>query len=951
MMKKFLPLTLGILVSRGVDSGANSDKLKLDILVLSRLCLVLFVAVGLSACGGGGGGGGGVSSSVPFVPLNKERQALLVYHSGAGSGATQSVLDQIHGTHGITGKGVTVGVVDSGYSSLNRRHPDLPSGRMEILEGGTNRPVKHAGVKDLWHGLAVAGVIGASRGGGYSVGVAPEARIAFVNMNTYGRGGGSTSTGIPLPDTNAYEKLGRDWATGYFNSIGMVPAPSEVNGIRESFLTGVSLKNDKLAAVNFSYVYLGPRASLWNELIYRLCFLDPVEKPNGTKESRCLKTPHDRDSGGNPIKRGIVRMSEAFDAEYARLVLREPAKDTPTKFVELRQLIKDLGDNGVVSVVALGNYRQHEYFATAPSLLPKDLYKTIAPSDVYPAVFAKDPAEGGISQDEIDLRKSVLVVGALEGIGSSWSTITKWRQASYSSGCGALLKARCLFAPVTRFNTDDVNADKTPAEHIPLLNLRESGLIMDKAGTSFAAPQVSGAIALLVEKFKERMDYDGKVAAQNLLDTAVLVEDGSNPACKKDMMTGLECRRAGGADALPDATGNGRMDILAALNIVGPPLVLLGTSLAGESLPLEGSVLRSGAPFGDALIRAYDTFADAIVIDELGRAFADEFAYRVSAMPTQRSDAILLASPRAQKTGLTARSGNSRLDFRFSARTDAFILSDPVREAHGADLFSVNAFGASALLDAPEFSLAHSRTDGSGDGGVRERTLWFGFSDSALRQRSDAPDNAGDVNPRDTERGRRLLRLGGVEKFGGAGHLRWEFATLSEDSQVLGGVNDGLLGLGVGSESRFVSLGLGYGLGGGWRVFADTSFAEVGAGGGGILRSWRGVRARGWSFGAMREGVENRFGVRLSQPLRVEGGTLHLDYPARILADGDTIERRQAEVSLVPSGRELRLELTATRALSDRASLESRLLLRRDPGHNANASDTLGGSIGVRVHF
>ena len=841
---------------------------------------------------GCGGGGGGVASSLPPAPRtpipNGERAALGAY----GVGDLPAL--------GATGAGVTVGVVDTGYNEASGRHPDL-SGRITFLPDNDDTEPFRPG-NSFWHGLAVAGVVAARRGNGYSVGVAPSSSVTYVNVDSFG----ATENSIRNLDSLT-SREGRRLAGDYVNGGAALVPEAEITGIRNAFLNSDnSLKANAPKVVNFSYIYLGPQAFLHSKMT-RYCDLEPDEVD--------LSCP----GGGQDWQSNIEALKTGFDGE-----LRARTLNTGARFAGLKSLIADLGDAGVVSVVALGNYRREARLA--------DPAVPYAPSDVYPAVFAGD------SDDAI--KKSLVVVGALEGFGPSWSNIKSWRQAYYSNGCGAELKARCIFAPVTRFN----EGGTIPAEHIPLLTLNGERLIRGGvAGTSFAAPQVSGAIALLVQKFRGGMeDYDAKMAAQRLLDTAALVEAGRGDKCAAGAIA-VECRGMNNesVDNLPDGTGNGRMQISEALKPVGSTTTTTATSLSDTRIPLEGSVWRGGTPLGDAALRVRETLAESIVIDELNHAFAGELSRRVSATPPLSSAAILLAPSSVARTELATRADTgAQVKLRLSPQMNELVGAGPRRDTRGAGLFPANPLGVAEIVNAPEVAVGIRGAGGEnrGGGSLPSRTVWLGIADTGMRQNARA----------DTDGGRSLLRLGGTEKVGRNSRLHWEIGRLGEETHVLGGANEGALGRGGGARTRLVRLGLDS-RAGGWRVFADSVAAEVRAAGGGVLREWRGLRARGWSLGATR--ADGGFGVRLSQPLRVRRGTLRVDYPVRVLADGETVERRAADVSLVPSGRELRLEAAAARTLARGATVEVRLLWRRDPGHRADARAVVGGSAGLRLRF
>ncbi|WP_349358433.1 S8 family serine peptidase [Stappia sp.] len=84
--------------------------------------------------------------------------------------------------NGYTGKGVTVGVVDSGAFIL---HPDLIENLSPLsLNGPTGGPID--GVDFEGHGTHVSGTIAAGRNGFGMVGVAPDAKIATYQLTNPG---------------------------------------------------------------------------------------------------------------------------------------------------------------------------------------------------------------------------------------------------------------------------------------------------------------------------------------------------------------------------------------------------------------------------------------------------------------------------------------------------------------------------------------------------------------------------------------------------------------------------------------------------------------------------------------------------------------------------------------------------------------------------------------------
>jgi hypothetical protein len=98
------------------------------------------------------------------------------------------------------------------------------------------------------------------------------------------------------------------------------------------------------------------------------------------------------------------------------------------------------------------------------------------------------------------------------------------------------------------------------------------------------------------------------------------------------------------------------------------------------------------------------------------------------------------------------------------------------------------------------------------------------------------------------------------------------------------------------------------------------------------------VRASAWTIGADRALAGGRFGLTLTQPLRVETGAVSALAPVGLDEDYQTrFERRFA--SLAPSGREISLETSWRVALDERTVASVAARFTREPGHIRAAQD------------
>lgn len=157
----------------------NKDVVPVRVTLLTTAVLLALV---VSACGGGGGGGGAVRPDPPpatpqppqppqppvvYPPSPSMSQHLVL--TGAGTAQTQ----------GITGKGVTIGVIDSG---VNRNHPAL-KGKVTANLVYLSSPPNNLAVDDVvGHGTAVAQIAAGKPFGTWPGGIAPGANIVSARI-------------------------------------------------------------------------------------------------------------------------------------------------------------------------------------------------------------------------------------------------------------------------------------------------------------------------------------------------------------------------------------------------------------------------------------------------------------------------------------------------------------------------------------------------------------------------------------------------------------------------------------------------------------------------------------------------------------------------------------------------------------------------------------------------
>ena len=454
------------------------------------------------------------------------------------------------------------------------------------------------------------------------------------------------------------------------------------------------------------------------------------------------------------------------------------------------------------------------------------------------------------------------------------------------------------------------------------------------SGTSFSAPVISGAVALLAQAFPN-------------LTAAEIVEI---------LFTTADDRGVGGRDII---YGRGELNIRAALNPSGTTTVagketVVSLTDNGELPAAAGDAAQSAMSL--IVTDAYDRAYELDVNRTLGRAAARQPLHQALTGSTLRHDSLDLG--KVAMSVSIAPGGENRVDFGPLFQEMDQQDRDQARLIAGSFIASLDAetkvaFGfsesASRLTDrltgnhGAAFLVARDGEDGVGFTASRDHSF-------AVRR------EMGPVGVTlATETGSRWTRLAedGAEAryrldavtldrpLFGDGTVQVGLSLLDERETLLGGRLSPALGDdGKGANTRFVDLGIHQPLGNGftlgitarrgWTEFAGGSF-----------------RTGAYALDLSRERVlrsDDRLAFRLSQPLRVESGGLNLYLPQEWDWQTESATMGWQQLSLVPSGRELVGEVAYGRGfLGGRLDLNA--YYRRQPQHIAAADGDIGAAI------
>ena len=427
-------------------------------------------------------------------------------------------------------------------------------------------------------------------------------------------------------------------------------------------------------------------------------------------------------------------------------------------------------------------------------------------------------------------------------------------------------------------------------------------------GTSFVAPQVSGAVALLAEAFPDMTPSEW---AQRLLASA----DNSWFAAQGVPLAGTIDYGNGVTHSYSTEWGHGVMDIRAALSPIGSVSVLSGSSVASaERHSLSESTIVAPASFGDSLSRALEP-QQLAVFDALNRAFSVSSASAVQTAPT---------------TVLPRLPGQASVD----------------QGRDGLNLFHTHDLAGTV----------------TGFGGAGGETSVLSIAGESLLVASIAPVGAaGELTTYGFAAEHGAVDNGALAGAGmtlslplGSGQVRLGATLAGEEGAVMGLDGGTAFDFGSGSAIGALSLGLEQPMSPGLSLFGRLEYGAVArqGGGNGVVSDLSGLTFSGMEIGASFADAlvaGDRLTLSVSQPLKIESGTVELTRPVARVADG-SIVNQTSSAELASSGREIDLGLSYQASLPNQASLSLGFKHAISAGHVAGQSGS-GLMIGYRQNF
>jgi hypothetical protein len=468
----------------------------------------------------------------------------------------------------------------------------------------------------------------------------------------------------------------------------------------------------------------------------------------------------------------------------------------------------------------------------------------------------------------------------------------------------------------------------------------EAGTTFLWSGTSFSAPIISGAVALLAQAFPT---LTGRQIVDLLLRTA-------------------DDLGATGTDAI---YGRGELNIARAFAPQG------SSSLATTRIPvpLNGATGNLSSPMGDA---TGNNGPKAVILDEYGRAYNVDFTGSLAAAKSgpMLEPALALGTETRFAAGDSMAIAISVAKRRDGVGLDRLDLSDAERRQVRAIAASVItklstdksfALGlsrnSSALLD--QMTLARASAFAAADAAADS----FGFfmrPKAAFAYRQTVGDLGFNIGSefgdariwsertvdqiRQGYRGYRYsLSQIGLDRQLGPAKLALGGVYLDEKGTILGASNNIWTG-NIGAKSWFFDAKTELDLGSRWQLGGAYRHGWTRIGAAGLRQGTDWLQTDAWSVDLTRFGIfslKDRLALRFSQPLRVAKGGVELNLPTSYDYFTGVAGFERQFVSLAPTGREQDVELAYATPLWG-GQFAANLYWRREPGNLAYAPDDSG---------
>lgn len=558
-----------------------------------------------------------------------------------------------------------------------------------------------------------------------------------------------------------------------------------------------------------------------------------------------------------------------------------------------------------------------------------------------PALYAQDP----------DFQGYIIAVGSVNSAGVI---------SNFSNRCKEA-KDYCMVAPGGDTDAGITVLTETITSTFP--NSTYAG----EAGTSMAAPQVSGAAAVI------RGAWNFLTAPQVM---RILFQTATDL----------------GAPGVDDVYGNGLLNLYAAVQAQGQNLIVFGSSVSTTGYDAKNSSMMTSAIFGDAFTHnVAPQLANVVFFDDFGRDYKANLAGHINSYkPTHQTDLSYLMANNINSRVVPINFGEgakATMKFNLSnfKNPDApnmmglkHLVMDPTRDPQlmniqnsgfsfaQKDLLTKNSalgfafnydeissrqqkdFGTSGFILKNNFGASPYQDfmrQGSGNFWYNSRKFNQLFVDQnffdqkfALKfsyQNSYESPQLGLKGQKQNE----MVDLGMMLRSKNDLSFLLSSGSLTEfNNNMLNSRSVGAFASAGDVKTTYVKLTAAKKFLEHFQLIASFSegISKINGNQIGIFRSFNDVRSRSTSVALVHDNFMNgEIGLSYLEPLRVYRGSVNFDVPVARDFYGN-VTRYQGSASLAPNGREQDFEIFYSRLLQDSASLRMNFLVQKEMANIKN---------------
>ena len=510
----------------------------------------------------------------------------------------------------------------------------------------------------------------------------------------------------------------------------------------------------------------------------------------------------------------------------------------------------------------------------------------------------------------------------------------RWAAGAEANGLGLAVGAVDAANTLASFSNraGDAKDYFLVAPGVAVTSTRNGGGTRTVNGTSFAAPHVAGAAAVV-------WGASPHLTGQQVVD--ILLQSATDL----------------GAAGTDEVYGRGLLNLEAALQPLGEETVPTGATVADGGAPLAATGLALGGAFGDA---GFDALANSVFMDSYGRPFRADLSGTVARrrspgaltawLDQDRESAVSrpatgvtmsLTAPEQPLPGPQKTPGNTASQPRFAISADLGGQSVAAARGHGLGALTGLAASSPALaapglsgegLESPFLALA-------GDGSAV--AVGQDLGDGVAVTLGVAEDRGEALPGLDGAPERRAMLAEATRRSPGGTVVGVHVGTLAEAGGPLASTGGGALDFDHGADTVFTGVFAAMPAGARTTLFGryGLGLTDGDALTGGLWRGADHLRSRAFALGASMRDVGrtgDRLTLSLSRPLKVTSGTADLAVPAGRAMDGTVIYRGE-RVDLSPSGAQPDLEANWALPVGDGQRLVLGGLLTLQPGHDRDA--------------